>query len=290
MLPASLSLDALHCPSLAVFPPAPPGPPLTLAWLRAGVARFTDGPDHGPRRGYVRAVLDQVDLARVRATAHRLATTALAPWRGRQVDLMAVVARPVPVLALAEELGWPTVEVDHVAAVAAHYLTGAAEPETVEADAAVARLVGAVGGGPDEVGAARVSALVQAYAATAALVGNACALLLFSSTAEPVPGDVVVAATLRDAPPVIATRRVATVDCPIGSVHIGAGEAVLVALGGAGLPFGAGPHACPGEAQARAIAAGVLDAVRGCRPVGPEVTFEPHPTVRAPARLPVHVP
>src|SRR5262249_32372573 len=106
---------------------------------------------------------------------------------------------------------------------------------------------------PDDEGAARVGVLVQSYEATAVLIRNAAALAG--------PSDDPVATTLAENPPTAQAGRMATVDTQVGTVHIGVGETILVNIGEAGLPFGAGPHACPGADHARAIAAGVLDAL-----------------------------
>ncbi|MEU4666640.1 oxidoreductase [Amycolatopsis sp. NPDC023774] len=91
-------------------------------------------------------------------------------------------------------------------------------PESAEADEACKRLVEALGQ-PDERTAAKVGLLVQA-AATENLI---------NSTQDP---------------PVPSTRR--WVD----------GAEVTVDL--KDFPFGAGPHACPGEAHAKALAEGAL--------------------------------
>jgi hypothetical protein len=252
-------LAALTSPDLAVTPPAPPAPtPSTLAWLRAGVPRFSRGPEHPARRGYAQDALDRVDPAALRATARRLAQQALAG------DPSAAVAQEVPVRALADELGLPAVSVADVAAVAKVYLGGAGDPaEILAADSAVARLLAAVGGGSDDRTAALVGVLVQSYQATATLITNAASLHSGLSSAE------VVATTLRVDPPTPPARRMATVDTRIGEVSVAAGETVLVAIGAAGYPFGAGPHACPGAAHATAIAEGVLDAVRAAAPPTP---------------------
>jgi len=61
----------------------------------------------------------------------------------------------------------------------------------------------------------------------------------------------------------------AIVDTRVGDVSVGVGETVFLAIGAAGFPFGAGPHACPGAAQATAIAEGVLDALRPAAPGEP---------------------
>jgi cytochrome P450 len=60
-----------------------------------------------------------------------------------------------------------------------------------------------------------------------------------------------VATALRDDPPVRRTRRVRD------------GDEVQIDL--TSVPFGAGPHRCPGSEHATAIANGVLDALRGWR-------------------------
>jgi cytochrome P450 len=250
---------ALTNPDLAVTPPAPPSDvPATLAWLRAGVPRFSRGPEHSQRRGYVQVALDRVDPATLRATARRLAEQTLA-GSGAD-DPTAAVAREVPVRALADELGLRAVDVADVAAVAKVYLTGSdgADPADIAAaDSAVARLVAAVGGGSDDQTAALVSILVQSCTATATLIGNAIPRVHDGlSSAE------VVATTLDADPPTPPARRMATVDTRVGDVSVAAGETVFVAIGDAGYPFGAGPHACPGAAHATAIAEGAIDALR----------------------------
>jgi cytochrome P450 len=207
---------------------------------------------------------------------------------------MAEVARIVPVAALAEALGL-TADVSDVVAdvavVARVYLTGAADGEpTGTVDAAVARLAAATGRGTGEDAAAVVGVLVQAYEATAGLIGNACLAALRSGPPNAdSSGPRVVERTLHDDPPVLATRRLATVDTTIGDVHIGAGGLVRVDLASADRGLGAGPHACPGAAQAKAIAAGVVAAVRGCRLGDDAVVYLPSPNLRAPARLMVSV-
>jgi hypothetical protein len=128
---------------------------------------------------------------------------------------------------LADALGLQVDPAD-VATVAAAYHPHTAVPPA--ADAAVARLVTACGGTADERTAARIGLLVQACAATAALVHAARER-----------GAGVEEALLAD-PPVRFTRR----------------GGALVDLASAGLPFGAGPHAFPGREHALALADGLL--------------------------------
>jgi hypothetical protein len=127
---------------------------------------------------------------------------------------------------LAEALGAsdPRAAADAVAAIAPHYNP----PRPMEAwravDSAVARLITLLPPAPPEAAAQQIAILVQSHAATAALIAAGGAL---------------------DPPPVPLTRRIAPT-----------GELVEVDL--TGMPFGAGPRACPGAEHALALAAGVL--------------------------------
>ena len=73
------------------------------------------------------------------------------------------------------------------------------------------------------------------------------------------------------APAVLATRRMIN------------GEPRSLSL--ADHAFGAGPHACPGQAHALAIAAGVLDAVRNCHLLTDPIEYAPSPNLRLPVEL-----
>ncbi|MGW6201781.1 hypothetical protein ACWF0M_36905 [Kribbella sp. NPDC055110] len=219
--------DVLHDPAY-IPPPATTGPPGSLGWLRSSVPRFSAGAVHERRRELVTAALAGLDPEWLRQRAQELTQTL-----GTDD-----VAREAPVRALAEALGLPGVDVSAVRTVASGYLSGVAGPE---ADAAVATLVESFGGVADEPTAARISLLVQACEATAALIGRAM----------PAIGDdagVLVESVLRTDPPVRSTTR-----------QDAAGETVRVDL--AGLPFGAGPHTCPGREQAVALATGVCEAL-----------------------------
>ncbi|MEV6769387.1 hypothetical protein AB0N05_12260 [Nocardia sp. NPDC051030] len=204
----------------AAVPPVPAvESPVGIAWLRAHVPRFCDGDPHARRRALVIAELDGVSPAELRERAQ-------------------TVEGPLPhVLALAEALGLEKISTDAVQLVAAHYQPF--EPDNPHADAAVAELVDALGGVPDEAMAARICLLVQACAATTALLTNAAK---FDGTT-----DERLTRTMAENPPLRATRRI--VD----------GTLVELDLRHPGLGFGYGPHACPGRAHALALAAGILD-------------------------------
>ncbi|MFI9010080.1 isocitrate lyase/phosphoenolpyruvate mutase family protein [Actinosynnema sp. NPDC053489] len=182
-------MDVLADPTYVV--PPVPAAASGVAWLRAGVARFSEGADHVRRRALVARVLDGVDPGSLR----------------RPGD---------PVAVLAEAMGLPRAVAPDVTAVAACYQPHV--PVTAAADAAVARLVAACGGVWDEGTANRIGVLVQAGAATRALIAGV-------------------------EPPVPVTRRVG----PDGSeVEVDLRDAW----------FGAGRHACPGREHALALVEG----------------------------------
>ncbi|MGW5723900.1 hypothetical protein ACWEVP_47580 [Amycolatopsis sp. NPDC003865] len=210
----------------APVPPVPVDvPPGSVAWLRASVSRFSNGPDHARRRGLAVSALAGVDPEVLRRKASEAA--------GDDFRLIVVGV-------LAGELGLPVVASDVVAVAAVYHphVTPSAA-----AEAALGRLVAACGG-TTELVAARICLLIQACEATAALISRAVPLVRAGK-----PPEEAVAEVLRGDPPVPHTRRRA---------H---GEDVLVPL--AGTPFGAGPRECPGPAHAIALATGVLRATRG---------------------------
>lgn len=175
---------------VAEAPPAAAG----IAWLRGSVARFCEGQDHSRRRALAVSKLAGVDLERLRT------------------------GEGDPTRILAEALGLPREVAPDVAVVALCY-----HPHTMitdAADRALERLVTACGGQHDEQTSALIGLLVQAHAATLALVSGAN-------------------------PPVPEARRV---DPSV--------QTVLVDL--TGLPFGAGVHACPARVHALALASSQL--------------------------------
>jgi hypothetical protein len=142
-----------------------------------------------------------------------------------------------PVEVLAKAIGMPDVQAGDVATIARSYHPHTAV--TAEADDAVERLRAAM---PDVDAATRICVLVQAYDATARLIAAATPAVRAGASPEQAIEQV-----LRDDQPVRTTRRLLD------------GDVVEVDL--AGLPFGAGPRACPGRDHAVALAAGALAAV-----------------------------
>src|SRR6185369_17176568 len=102
--------------------PVPPVPadvtPGSIAWLRASVARFSNGADHVRRRALAVDALASVDANSLQHNAFSRTRRIVAGLD--VVDVMTQIARPVPVGVLAEALGLPDVSAD-VAGVAAAY-------------------------------------------------------------------------------------------------------------------------------------------------------------------------
>jgi hypothetical protein len=220
------ALAVLHDPAFVV----PPVPAAThgIAWLRATVGRFSTGEAHRRRRGLSESLLAMADPEVLRAAA------ASSPY-----------AHPVQHLAAALGLDSSPRTIDAVRAAAAAYQPGTGDEAA--ADTAVRALIDTFGGTPDEATAARIGVLVQACDATAALIEQARATGLET--------------TLRDTPPVPATKRMATRPADLSGVHVETGDVVRVGL--RGIPFGAGPRGCPGRAHALALAEGALSTTTG---------------------------
>jgi cytochrome P450 len=176
-----------------------------------------------------RAVIEAL-LAQIDPDALRAAARRLA-----EADPAPPVVPRVPLTALAVALGAgdPAAVAALVPPVAAAYLPGSAGGGPA-ADAAADELLG-------RLGAARAAVLVQSCLPVTAWVRTA------------LDRGITLDEVLATAPPVPATRRWRD------------GETVTVPLDG--IPFGEGPRRCPGVAHARALADGVLDALRPIAPV-----------------------
>ena len=267
-------------PGFAVPDPGHGAPPGTMLWLRQHVARFSRGADHVRRRGLAEDLLGALDPELLRARARDQTCAVIDASGGRAFDAMILVARRVPGRVLAAALGAadPEQVAGHLAPVAAAYLPGAADPAA--ADDSVARLAGLLPAGPGEQVAARIGLLIQAYDATAGLIGNAAAAGA-AGAAGILSAAALVADTLRNNPPVLVTRRV-TPD----------GETVTLDLTSARddpaghLEFGYGPRVCPGAVQACALAEGAVGPLlERCRRTGAAISYPPPPALHAPTHL-----
>lgn len=240
------------------------------AWLRAGVARFTgEAAAHARRRAQVEAEFARLDPYQLRVAAAGSAVGAAGGGDDRHTI----------VRILAEGMGLPDPDAvaEAVATVSAGYFGAELTPDQArDAEDAVAALLARAATGEDpEAAAQRIGLLVQACDATARLVEHARRA---APNGLPAGGaDALLAAVLRQDPPVTALRRRvvadprAVTDLRVAEgLELRAGGTVLVDVPAAQadaaasgepslLVFGSGPHRCPGEAQARALAAGLLE-------------------------------
>jgi hypothetical protein len=182
-------VDLLLDPAFTV--PAVPEAATGVGWIRCMVPRFCEGAAHARRRALTERVIARIGRPRRSSS---------------------------PTAALLDAMGLDSGLEPDVAAVALAYQPHVPVPP--EADAAADRLAAACGGRTEE-SAAHVCVLLQAHAATLALIARRQAV--------------------DSAPAVPVTRRIAP-----------DGHEILVDLATA--PFGAGRHACPGQALALYLA------------------------------------
>ncbi|WP_052397623.1 isocitrate lyase/PEP mutase family protein, partial [Streptomyces sp. NRRL F-5123] len=243
-----------------------PAPGTGTARLRSTVARFSSGEPHRRRRALVEA-----ELARLEPAALRRAAAARPDGEVRH--------RVVRTLAEALGMPDPAAAAEAVTAVAGPYFGAADAQAEAAADEAVTHLLAQLLNPAHpadeaalEAAANRIGLLVQACAATAALVETATASAPDVAPAVPparaASGPVPLARVLRETPPVAEMRRVATRATRIAGQAIAAGDTVRMDLAAAHrthpvpLAFGAPPRVCPGRAHALALAEGLLDRPR----------------------------
>lgn len=217
-------------PDLHVRPPGQPVPAgmagTALGEIYARLVRMNEGERHDELR---RLVLDTIagwDRARIaELTREAAATMDARDVGGYVVAAMIGLNRPAQAIPLIR---------DFAAAIA----TGASDQAIARGVSATPQLLDLLPAHDDlDVRANLLGFLFQAYAAMATLVEN----------------------RLHDraAPPVVLTRRWAACDVEVCGAQLKRGDALAVLLTSPALNFGAGRHACPGEAIARAIAAAV---------------------------------
>lgn len=285
----------------------------TIHWLRASVSRFADGQEHRRRRAIVERELASLPPAGMRDGAHRR-TALFLRGPARRVDVMATLARRVPMATMASALGIDDEEkaAGAVAAIAAGYFPGCGVEAERRADEATALLIELLEPADEELVAARIALMVQGCDAIAGLIGNTLHLIQDAPQLATHPTHALLCEVVRHRPPVRASRRVARVEVQIEGRHIPAGDPVVCSIdaanhdpeafdrperfdplrrGPASLTFGHGIRPCPGSEHAMMLAAAVIDAVRErCVLLpGAPVPYEPSPALRIPERLEVEV-
>jgi cytochrome P450 len=292
----SVMQEALQHPALRVRPPDEPVP-RALAGTPAGevfarLVRMTDGDFHARHKPQVERAARRYSMDDVAGAAAQAATALL-----HEVDTNEFLSA-VPVRTMAILLGVPQPLLERTTHWVADFVKAlganpAAEVLARANEAALALMAQGEALGLDRAAAAnRIALMQQALDATAGLIGNTALLLLRRQPeSPPEAGDPrawreLVTGVARSDPPVHNTRRFAAQDLTLAGERVARGQGVLLVLASANMTFGAGAHACPGEAIAIEIAASALrtlsatDALRRlfCRFAG----YRPLPNARVP--------
>jgi cytochrome P450 len=288
------------------------------AAVQSRMARFTDGAGHASRREVANSALQPLDVDQLRVRAAEMTAAILATEPS--TDIMATIARAVPVAVLATAVGFA----ESVAVDSAIELARAIAPPRGQtrgdAETALRRICAvndpAVALTDTDINT--VALLFQAVDATAGLIGNsviAAARLGSPSTEEALD---FVREVSRFDPAVHFTTRLTTATLELdtfspgtgefGTRRIAAGSPIVVDLAAAGrdpsrwddpdefrmtrvgasFAFGDGVHRCPGRDEALAIAAGAFAAIiaTGGSLDLTDIAYEPRFNLRVPASLP----
>lgn len=247
------------------------------------LVRMNDGEFHARHRPHVEAAASSWSAAAV-AQAAEAATRDLAD----RIEPNALLSA-IPAQAMARLLGVPPAQrdatVDWVHAFTQGIAAGASAEALDRADAAALALMEqGEREGLSRVGAAnRIALMQQALDATAGWLGNAVRAALVTGTDEDAGERV--ARTAQEDPAVHNTRRFAATGIELGGERINEGDALVLVLVPA-CPFGAGPHACPGERIALQIASSALRTLQSLGPLeqifGAPRSYRPLPNARIP--------
>lgn len=266
------------------------GPVGTVAWLRSSVARFANGDTHDTRLAVVLEELKRLEpdelwiaaLKRTQATLESASPEARA-------EVMSSLAHRVPmeVMASALEFTDVTAAASAVVMVAGGYFPGSPPEKERDADDGVSSLLGICGAVDLECAVARLTIMVQACDATAALIEATLQVLEETDTAAAAswPTKALLLEVVRCCPPARFSRRVSREARPDWDVP--AGGLVLCDVFAANrdpaahdrpddfdpsrkeqlsLTFGYGIRPCPAQAHALALAGGVVEALRNAVP------------------------
>lgn len=303
-----------------VRPPAEPVP-VKLQGTPAGdlfgrLVRQTDGGRHASLKRAVSAALGAIDGQEAAAASQAWARILAAEIRSTQ-DLQDFLFR-LPVYVVASLLGVPRDLLEPAARWTGEMAAGfapSATPQQVERGAQAAaelhRMIGSLTGDgvfanlsrqarragcedSETIVANGAGFLLQTYEATAGLIGNTLLALARNPALLQADLDAVIQDVLRLDPPVHNTRRFLARAGTIAGRQMREGDAVLLVLAAANrdpsapplFTFGAGRHACPGQALATTIArAGVEQALAAGvdpAPLAEGVSYRPSANVRIP--------
>jgi cytochrome P450 len=259
--------EALRHPALRVRPPQEPVPRALagtpVGEVFANLVRMTDGAFHAHHKPKVERAARRYLMEDVAAAA-ALATASLM----HKLDANALLAA-VPVRSIAILLGVGEPALDSTTQWVADFVKALGADPSADVlahgnEAALALMAQGTAAGLDAAAAAnRIALMQQSLDATAGLIGNTVLSLREPGAPAPDGGGLdawrarVVDVTRSNAP-VHNTRRFAAAELTLAGERIAPGQGVLLVLASAGMTFGGGVHACPGEAIAIELAAGAL--------------------------------
>ncbi len=230
-------MQALSHPKLAPPPRPAHFTDGAAAELRDAMARFASTAEHAERRSVLVDFVDTIDLVEVAQVAAAVTAEHL---DGTDVDV-AAASWTVPTYTLATVFGMANQREQLRSDAEQLALTiGRNHPPTEQTNAAATRLMTVFAEHADPV--VPVSLLYQNHDASSQLMRSAV-LAAYTNAAPPGAGR---------------TARVATSNVTVGTATVQPGQLVAIDLDG--MPFGAGPHRCPGQELANSLVAGVLRA------------------------------
>lgn len=246
--------EVLSNPACRVRPAAEPVP-RAIAGTSAGdifrqLMRMNDGEGHDAPKQALQRKLAEVDLPALMVSARRIGEAE----RGLSLDAW---THRVPVRAVAMQLGFADAQLPELTAQFVACLSPLSTPAQLEAASTAARaLLAAFDGEANLVGL-----LSQTYEATAGLIGNTIVALCRQPDLRALPMLQVVREVSRIDPSIHLTRRFLAEPTIIAGTAVAAGDTIIVVLANAGLGFGHGSHACPGQELACHTAAGAIEAL-----------------------------
>lgn len=276
----------LSDPGYEVAAAAAAAPVGTIGWLRASVSRFANGEQHERRRAIAVRELQAMPPAALRADAEQRAHAVIDAAAGAgRLDVMACLARRVPMAVLASRLGIADADraAQAVIVTAAGYFPGSDAQAERAADRSTAELVrllrpdqGIIEEKDEEIIAGKIALMVQGCDGTAGLIGKAVLSALRpaaersatdGSPAEGRPAagrpdwttDAILAEVLRHDPPARVSRRVSRKDGELDGCPVAAGSTVLLRVDSANRDpavFGAPEEFDPGRSDCSSLTFG----------------------------------
>jgi cytochrome P450 len=262
----ALVREALAHPALRVRPPGEPVPAALqgrpTGEVFALLVRMNDGEFHRRHRPEVERALQGWTRERVAAASRAAAHDLLLRHGANEVLAL------LPVQAVARLLDVPAGALDATARQVLDFTRGIAP--------------GADEAALDASDRAAVALMAQGEAQGLARAAAANRIALMQQSADATSGLIGLRLLGEEGLPVVQTRRFAADDLELGGRALHVGQGLVLSIAQAGCGFGAGVHACPGEAVALALAEGAVPVLAASGRFTRCVGYRPLPNVRIP--------